>query len=344
MKISKDKRFKMKQREHLFFLMLFLSVQIISAKTIYFSPGQWGQLFNIDDPVLNADDHQLSMYYAKLVLEQHGFIVKQANSLKNLEDVHCIISFDIAPHMLGEIMQYPHEKCFAFLWEPPSVIPNNYEPNFHRFFSKVYTWHDALTKDPKYKKFYYPVMLPMIWPLVPFEQRKLCTLIAGNKTSTHKDELYSARRHTIEFFETYHPDDFDLYGRWWPAYKTYRGAIGKKIHTLNQYKFCICYENIKNVPGYITEKIFDCFRCGCVPVYWGADNITDYIPANCFIDRTQFKDHEQMYEYLKNMDKETFENYLTNIRNYLNSPAAHAYSIDNFVTIMLDLALSVKGN
>lgn len=324
-------------------IFFFLLVAFIPshAKTVYFTPGQWGQLFNIDDPVLNADDHQMSMYYVKLVLEQHGFTVKQANSLKNLNDVHCIISFDIAPHWLHEISQYPREKCFAFLWEPPSVIPLNYDVNCHQFFSYIYTWHDELIKNPKYRKFYYPVMNPMIHPLIPFEERKLCTLIAGNKNSAHPNELYSARRNTIEFFEKYHPEDFDLYGRGWPAYKTYRGTLSKKIDNLNHYKFCICYENIKEISGYITEKIFDCFRCGCVPVYWGADNITAYIPANCFIDRTQFTSHEQLYDFLKNMDKETFEQYIINIQNYLNGPEAHKYSIDHFVSIMLDLVLSV---
>lgn len=312
------------------------------AKTIYFTPGQWGQLFNIEDPVLNADDHQMSMYYAKLVLEQQGYTVKQANSLHNLEDVHCIISFDISPYQINELSKYPREKCFTFLWEPPSVIPVNYDPNYHRFFSHVYTWHDGLVSaSPLYKKFYYPVMSPMIHPLVPFGKRKLCTLIAGNKSSQHHNELYSARKDAIEYFDQNHPDDFDLYGRWWPAYKTYRGAINKKIYTLNQYKFCICYENIKDVPGYITEKIFDCFRCGCVPVYWGADNITDYIPADCFIDRNQFKNYDELYSYLKNMDEATFEKYLENIRNYLNSTAAQLYSIDMFACIILDLVHSI---
>lgn len=328
------------------FLKVFFSIAIIfisqlEAKTIYFSPGQWGQLFNIDDPHLNADDHQMSMYYAKLVLESHGYIVKQANSLKDLQDVHCIIAFDIPIHQLGDLLAYPHEKCFAFLWEPPSVISTNYEPAYHQFFSHIYTWHDASLTHNKYRKFYYPVMSTMISPLVPFEQRKLCTLIAGNKTSSHPDELYSERRNTIEYFDTNHTEDFDLYGRWWPAYKTYRGGIWKKIDVLKNYKFCICYENIKNIPGYITEKIFDCFRCGCIPVYWGADNITDYIPSNCFIDRNQFANHDELYEYLKNMNQTTFEQYICNIQQYLHSHAAQLYSIDNFAQIILDLALSI---
>ena len=48
--------------------------------------------------------------------------------------------------------------------------------------------------------------------------------------------------------------------------------------------FAICYENARDIPGYITEKIFDCFFAGCVPIYWGgAPNVTDHIPANTFI-------------------------------------------------------------
>lgn len=328
----------------LIFLLLLNSIQFNNAKTIYFSPGQFGQLFNIDDAYLNANGHQTPMYRVKLALEQNGFIVKQANSLKNLTDVHCIITFDIPINQLADLHAYSHEKCFAFLWEPPSVTPSNYEPSYHHFFSHIYTWHDGLLANSKFRKFYYPVMNPMVAQVVPFEQRKLCTQIACNKRSNHPNELYTARRHAIEYFEENHCEDFDLYGYGWPAYKNYRGSIGSKIDVLPKYKFCICYENIKNVPGYITEKIFDCFRCGCIPIYWGADNITDYIPANCFIDRNQFKNYEQMYTYLKNMDKETFENYLSNIRNYLNSSAAQAYSVDMFVSIMLDLALSVKGD
>lgn len=323
-------------------ISLLFTFFLSNAKTVYFTPGQWGELFNIDDPYLNADDHQMSMHCAKLALEKHGFTVKQTNTLKNLDDVHCIITFDIPVNQLADLLAYPHNRCFAFLWEPPSVIPTNYKEVYHQFFLHVYTWHDGLLENNKYKKFYYPVMNQMIQDTVPFEQRKLCTLIAGNKNSSHQNELYSARRQAIEYFEVNHTSDFDLYGRWWPAYKNYRGPIWKKIEILKNYKFCICYENIKDIPGYVTEKIFDCFRCGCVPVYWGADNVTDYIPADCFIDRNQFSNYDQLYDYLNNMDKETFEKYLNNIRSYLNSPTARLYSIEHFADIMVDLALSVN--
>lgn len=322
--------------------ILILYAPLYGARTIYFTPGQWGELFNIDNSYLNADDQQMPMHLVKQTLEQHGFIIKQTNSLKNLEDVHCIITFDIPVNQLSDLLAYPQEKCFAFLWEPPSVIPSNYQALYHQFFAYVYTWHDDLIDNSKYKKFYYPVMHPMIENTVPFHERKLCALIAGNKNSFHPNELYSERRYAIEYFETRHCDDFDLYGRWWPAYKNYCGPIWKKIDVLKNYKFCICYENIKDIPGYITEKIFDCFRCGCVPIYWGANNITDYIPAHCFIDRNQFANYDELYEYLHTMNEETFEEYLINIRNYLNSPPAQLYSTQNFVSILVALAISLK--
>ena len=50
-----------------------------------------------------------------------------------------------------------------------------------------------------------------------------------------------------------------------------------KIDTLRRYKFCVAVEN-SEMPHYVTEKIFDSFVAGCVPVYFGAPNIYDYIP------------------------------------------------------------------
>lgn len=31
---------------------------------------------------------------------------------------------------------------------------------------------------------------------------------------------------------------------------------------------------------YVTEKVYDAFVAGCVPIYWGAPNIHDFIPHN----------------------------------------------------------------
>ena len=88
----------------------------------------------------------------------------------------------------------------------------------------------------------------------------------------------------IRFFED-KPVEFDLYGRNWEKrkFKNWRGRVEDKLEILKHYKFCICYENMRDVKGYITEKIFDSFAAGCVPVI-GGDNVTKFIPEGCFID------------------------------------------------------------
>ena len=40
---------------------------------------------------------------------------------------------------------------------------------------------------------------------------------------------------------------------------------------LENFKFSICPEN-SNRTGYVTEKLFEAFRAGTVPIYWGSDN------------------------------------------------------------------------
>lgn len=44
-----------------------------------------------------------------------------------------------------------------------------------------------------------------------------------------------------------------------------------KLKYLNLFKFNICPENM-DAEGYCTQKIFDAFRCGCIPVYAGCEN------------------------------------------------------------------------
>lgn len=44
-----------------------------------------------------------------------------------------------------------------------------------------------------------------------------------------------------------------------------------KIAFLSNYKFNICPEN-SNKSGYVTEKLFEAFKAGSIPIYWGSDN------------------------------------------------------------------------
>jgi len=173
-------------------------------------------------------------------------------------------------------------------------------------------------------------------------------------------ELYSERVRAIEWFERNHPEDFDLYGFGWnedrfslvlppialkyvkplakvlfPYYDSYRGKTVDKRETLLQYRFAISYENSRDAEGYITEKIFDCFLSGCVPVYWGAGNVETHIPGECFIDRRKFRNYEELYSLLKSMDDESYGRYQENIRAFLCGPKARPFSWNCFVDTLV---------
>ncbi len=174
--------------------------------------------------------------------------------------------------------------------------------------------------------------------LPSFFEKKLCTLVSANKTSKHPLELYSEREEAIRFFEDKPAGEFEFYGQRWDkaGYKNYRGAPENKFEVMKNYRFSICYENTRDLKGYITEKIFDSFASGCVPVYWGASNVQDYIPENCFIDRRKFQDNEELYRFLKSMDEKTYNQYLENIQAFLKSDKAQLFSQNMFTTIFLE--------
>ncbi len=312
--------------------------QQIPLKKIYITPGLWGELFSISNPIFNRDNCLDVMYRLRNTAREAGYELLQAHDLESLQDFEYLIVFDIFSDQLEALSRYPKEKKILFLWEPPSVLPENYNVENHSSFSKVYTWNDRLVDNQKYFKFFYPVIQPMIPDTVDYHSKQLCTLIACNKASDYPGELYSERLKLIHFFEYGPYDGFILYGKWWPgSYSTYAGPIDKKVDTLKFFRFCYAYENIENIPGYITEKIFDCFHAGTVPIYWGAPNIRDYIPKGCFIAREDFSDNEELYSYIRNMDEEHYQQYLENIRTFLGSPEAQLYSKEHFISLFMKL-------
>ena len=230
----------------------------------------------------------------------------------------------------------PKEKMVLFMWEPPSIMKKMYSEKVWSCFAKIYTWDDSLVDNKTFFKFYYPVWQPLTANIPSFEEKKLCTLVSSNRTCRHPNELYSERLKAIEYFEKAGETGFKFYGRGWDEkeHPNYLGPIGNKVAVIKNYRFSICYENIHDIQGYITEKIFDCFAAGNVPVYWGASNIEQYVPMDCFIDRRNFGSLEELHAFLKKMTKQEYEGYLTRIQAFLDSDQAKLFSYENYEKIL----------
>jgi hypothetical protein len=144
-------------------------------------------------------------------------------------------------------------------------------------------------------------------------------------------------------------EDFDVFGQGWhrqhPAVpndlhrailRAYRGPVAEKLETLSLYKFSLCLEN-SAFPGYVSEKIFDCFFTGTIPIYLGAPDIAQYIPTESFVDLRRFKTYAQLESYLDGLDAASMRDYLEAAANFLSSEAYVPFTTDCFAHKMVEL-------
>ncbi|MDA1338528.1 MAG: glycosyltransferase family 10, partial [bacterium] len=152
----------------------------------------------------------------------------------------------------------------------------------------------------------------------------------------------------INFFDKYYDEEFYLYGKGWNKprkysiydkifkvhrFKVYKGEIpiDQKFKVLSESKYCLCYENAF-APGYITEKVFDCFIAGCVPIYLGATDISSILPKESYIDFKEFRNYEDLYLFLKSITKEDYQNYVEKGYQFITSTkASELYYRDSFI-------------
>lgn len=243
--------------------------------------------------------------------------------------------------------------------ENPFITPLNSDLEYLRKFDRVFTWNRNLLNLPNVTQIFLPNKISLN-EFVEFNERPLFScLINSNKTFPFQLEtdLYLERIKVIRWYEKNSPEDFNLYGMGWDkpiraytakskffrrlerlrtqllGYKpfpSFRGEVKSKADVLSKAKFAYCYENVSELPDYITEKIFDCFFSGCVPIYWGSETIKDHIPSECFINRRDFMDTNEVHSYLKSITHEEYSKYQKNIKLYLLSPEAKKFDITNF--------------
>jgi len=314
-------------------------------------PYQQDKLFDLSNKRLNRDNCLYPFFLLKVKLEAMGFRLFTHDKC-SIEEAEIVIYINMSSVLPKKI---DIDKSYLLLYESELIKPNNWDLENHKYFHKIFTWNDEFIDNKKYFKLNFSQNIVKKIDKDLTKKKQLCTLIAGNKKKKHPLELYSKRVEAIRFFEKKHPNEFEFYGIGWneynssnryiqyllrklklhkiiaPKYPSWRGKIDSKKEILEKYKFAICYENAKDISGYITEKIFDCFFAGCVPVYWGANNIRKYIPENCFIDKNKFETYDELYAFLSNMSESIYLEYLDNIEKYLNSSDVDVFSNEFFV-------------
>lgn len=197
------------------------------------------------------------------------------------------------------------------------------------------------------------------------QDRGFLVMINSNRLPClYVQELYTERMRALEFFGR--TGDIDLYGLGWDgspyrpfrirlpgtlqrlgrlglhyweclrpdpllraARRVWRGPTLNKGETLAKYTFSLVFDN-QILSGWITEKIFDCFFCGTIPIYWGAPDIEEYIPKECFIDMRRFSGYPELRTYLKSLSAQEICAYREQARAFLGSPRFRPFTKQAF--------------
>lgn len=323
------------------------------------------RLFDIDNSHLNRDGTLIPFAALRDHLAKKGIPVHTADKLRDGSERRDINHY----WSLGIVNGY---QCFLhddsvrlrgfILFEPPIVQPKIYKalPQLTADFEAVFI-HNILgdgyalqgVEQGRLRKIYWPQpygdILPEFWD----RKKRLnkLVIIAGNHNPRfRKPELYSERIKAIARLSKC--NGVDLYGRgweiwwshqslWWPYWRhhraimsSYRGACISKLEVLSKYRFSLCFENMP-MTGYVTEKLFDCFYAGTVPIYWGAPDINELVPSEAYIDMRKFHSFEDMFDHVQKISDSDWTNMREAAQDFLRGRGVTQYrdSLLNMISI-----------
>ena len=98
------------------------------------------------------------------------------------------------------------------------------------------------------------------------------------------------------------------------------GQPCEKEEVLMRYMFCLVFENGVS-PGFVSEKIHQCFRAGSLPIWYGTEDIWKLVPKGSYIDMRDFESHKALAEYMVRLiNNETLYNSYFEWKNHPLDP------------------------
>lgn len=108
----------------------------------------------------------------------------------------------------------------------------------------------------------------------------------------------------------------DIYGKGWPEGTSMGDSRlsvdwhSLKLETLQQYAFNIAIENT-NYNYYVSEKIWDSIKAGCLPIYFGRGNkIYETFPKKSFLDLAKYANFNVLFDHIRNMKVDEYSDRL----------------------------------
>ena len=334
--------------------------------SIYLEPPyevyQRDKLFDLSDETLNRDGVLEIFARVRENGRARGVEVRTADAILTSEEREKpYYSFGLFDRYRDLLRDPAVSLKGFFLFEPPIVAPAMYEvlPELTAAFETVYvhnTTGDGYSLEgvdqSRLKKFLWPQSFPDVlephWSATG-RQNRVVVINGNHKPQSFDGELYSKRIRDMAALAKL--GVVDLYGRgwdrwwsrssrWWPyggnlrsLKAIYKGSCRSKFEVLSRYDFSLCYENME-MDGYLTEKIFDCFYAGAIPLYFGPRDIEKWIDPNTFIDMRRFSKVTEAWDFAKGLSAEKRQGYREAARAFLRGPMGQRY-IHEFSQLIL---------
>lgn len=189
--------------------------------------------------------------------------------------------------------------------------------------SNIKLFIDSLDKKLNIKNYYHVIYGAISYYLRDFEKqhwKKLLLPLNRIETQMNKKKFcvhmflnntYRNGKKRYDFYKTLNNiktvDDIKNNFRF--ELKMYEEAV----NSYKPYRFAIVFEN-DIVDGWITEKIFNAFLAGCIPIYDGTDDIYKYFNKDSFINAKDFDSLEDLAKYVVKVDEtpELYNKYINN--------------------------------
>lgn len=222
-------------------------------------------------------------------------------------DPNSLSDADVVAFHIPDFRLFPPVKREGQLWlsisvEPVVLYPLQSVPEFMDRFDL----HLSFRRDSDIPVLYFmPAQIPeLLSPPVAKTRQSLAVYFASNQFApdTRYDFISELMKHM----------SIDSYGASQKNSKVDKD-VGRstKLETISTYYYYLAFEN-SIYPDYVSEKLFDGLIAGTVPVYLGALNVADFLPAdNCIINVSDYSSVREVARDLIaiSQNKERYESY-----------------------------------
>ena len=304
------------------------------------------------DSSLNRDNTLRPNWEMKLALERLGYPVFTADMLQQAKHWYpnCLFhywSLGASAKSALDIQDHQLRKIGVALFEPPLVKPRDYDlvDALAAEFDLVFLHNTDADGYVLRNKSSLSKLRRLDWTNRNYPEHQIqrqederfnrVAMIAGaHFRRARASNGYGIRLQALK--DCGFDGALDLYGHGWGKFnfrtpvkslywnvKLRRNRMSfsappSKHEVYSRYNFALCVENMR-MTGYVTEKIFDALFSGCIPIYWGAPNIDEYIPADCFVRLDDFGTAKRAIEYCVRMEDDQRQAYRMAMADYLNS-------------------------